>query len=275
MIYIHPMSLDCPITPVALTIAGSDCSAGAGIQADLKTFQQFAVHGLSAITSIVAETPIEVRLIEPVGIPLLQSQINILKESYPIKAIKTGLLPSRSCIIAVAEMFNDHAIPMVVDPVMVASTGTTLLGEDTASTIGARLLPVATLVTPNIPEAAALLNREIHSTSDLEPAARDIAEKYQISCLVKGGHLPGNDQRVDVLWHQDQAHHFEHPYIDLPDGIHGTGCTLSSAITAGLAQGQDTETSVSQAIQYVQGLIQKAHLWQHNGHTIRSLGWCS
>ena len=259
--------------PIALTIAGSDCSGGAGIQADLKTFQHFGVHGLSAVTSIVAETPLEVRQIEPVEIALLQGQINILKESYPINAIKTGLLPSRMSIIAIAEIFKDKTIPIVVDPVMIASTGASLLGENTSSILCARLLPIATLVTPNIPEACALLNREISSAAELENAARDIAEKHQVSCLVKGGHLPGNDERVDVLWHQGRAHQFTHAYIDLPDGIHGTGCTLSSAITAGLALGQDLETAVPDAIDYVQGLIKNAQTWEYNAKTIRGLGW--
>ena len=259
--------------PIALTIAGSDCSGGAGIQADLKTFQHFGVHGLSAVTSIVAETPLEVRQIEPVEIALLQGQINILKESYPINAIKTGLLPSRMSIIAIAEIFKDQTIPIVVDPVMIASTGASLLGENTSSILCARLLPIATLVTPNIPEACALLNREISSAAELENAARDIAEKHQVSCLVKGGHLPGNDERVDVLWHQGHAHQFTHPCIDLPDGIHGTGCTLSSAITAGLALGQDLETAVPDAIDYVQGLIKNAQTWEYNAKTIRCLGW--
>jgi len=259
--------------PIALTIAGSDCSGGAGIQADLKTFQHFGVHGLCAVTSIVAETPLEVRQIEPVEIPLLQGQVNILKESYPINALKTGLLPSRMSIIAIAEIFKDKSIPLVVDPVMIASTGASLLGEDTSSILCARLLPIATLVTPNIPEACALLNREISTASELENAARDIAEKHQVSCLVKGGHLPGNDERVDVLWHQGNAHHFTHPCIDLPDGIHGTGCTLSSAITAGLALGQDLETAVTDGINYVQGLIKNAQTWEYDGKTIRCLGW--
>lgn len=259
--------------PIALTIAGSDCSGGAGLQADLKTFQHFGVHGLSAVTSIVAETPLEVRQIEPVEISLLQDQINILKETYPINAIKTGLLPSRMSIIAIAEIFNDKSTPIVVDPVMIASTGASLLGEDTISTLSARLLSVATLVTPNIPEACAFLNREINSASELEKAARDIAEQYQISCLIKGGHLPGQGERVDVFWHQEEAHHFTHPCIDLPNGIHGTGCTLSSAITAGLALGQNIETAVANGIHYVQELIQNAHSWQHHHQTIRCLGW--
>jgi len=259
--------------PVALTIAGSDCSGGAGIQADLKTFQALGVHGLSAITSILAETPLEVRHIEPVEIPLLQAQINLLLDSYPVKAAKTGLLPSRMSIIAVAEIFKDNPIPLVVDPVMIASTGTSLLNEDAITAQTTRLLPCATLLTPNIPEAEAILKRVIASPAELEQAASDIGQQYGISCLLKGGHLPGNDDRLDVLWHQGKAYHYIHPYADLPEGIHGTGCTLSSAITAGLAIENPMETAVTNAINYVQKLIEKAHTWENHGKTIRCLGW--
>jgi len=263
--------------PVALTIAGSDCSGGAGIQADLKTFQDFGVHGLSAITSIVAETPLEVRHIEPVEIPLLQAQINILLDTYPINAVKTGLLPSRMSIIAVAELFKDRQIPLVVDPVMIASTGTSLINEDTSAALTTRLLPSAALVTPNIPEAESILKRAIHSQSDLEQAAQEIAEQLQISCLVKGGHLPGEGERLDVLWHDGVSHHFRHPFAGLPEGnqggIHGTGCTLSSAITAGIALKRPMEKAVADAIDYVQKLIRSAHTWESHGQTIRCLGW--
>ena len=259
--------------PVALTIAGSDCSGGAGIQADLKTFQSFGVHGLSAITSIVAETPLEVRHIEPVEIPLLQAQINLLLDTYPVNAAKTGLLPSRMSIIAVAEIFKDRQISLVVDPVMIASTGTSLLSEDAITAQSTRLLPCATLVTPNIPEAESILKRTIISEADLEQAANDIGEQPEVSCLVKGGHLPGKDDRIDILWHQGEIHHFRHSYVDLPGGMHGTGCTLSSAITAGLALNHPMEKAVADAINYLQELIRSAHTWKSHGQTIRCLGW--
>ncbi len=259
--------------PIAMTIAGSDCSGGAGLQADLKTFQHFGVHGLSAVTSIVAETPHEVRQIEPVGMPLLQDQLNVLLESYPLGAVKTGLLPSRMCIIAVAEILENRELPLVVDPVMIASTGATLIGEDTTGILCARLLPLATVVTPNMSEASCILNREIATKQDLEAAARDIAEQHHTSCLLKGGHLPGNDDRLDVLWHDGHAHHFRHPMADIPDGIHGTGCTLSAAIAAGVALDQPLEKAVGNAIAYVQQLIHSAHAWHHNGQTVQCLGW--
>jgi len=259
--------------PIALTIAGSDCSAGAGIQADLKTFQHFGVHGLSAITSVIAETPHEVRRLEHVAMPLLQDQIHILLDSYPVHAIKTGLLPTRMCIIALAEILKNHDIPLVIDPVTIASTGNPLADADAGSSLCSRLLPISTLVTPNIPEAETILQRKITSVSDLESAARDISNKHQTSCLLKGGHLPGVTEHVDILWHDNTAHLFRHPHIDIPHGIHGTGCTLSSAITAGIALGQSLENATENAINYVQNLISHAHTWHHHGKTIQSLGW--
>ncbi len=260
--------------PIALTIAGSDCSGGAGIQADLKTFQHLGVHGLSAITSIVSETPLIVRQIEPVTMPLLQDQINLLLESYPVGAIKTGLLPTRATTIAVFEILKKINLPLVVDPVMVASSGTQLVDNTTVAILTSRLLPITTLVTPNMAEASAILDRPVSTESDLESAARDISERYQTSCLVKGGHLPGNGDRLDVLWHNGQTHHYSHPAADLPkEGIHGTGCTLSAAITAELAKGQPVEAAVQTAIDLVQKLITSAHSWASGDDAILCLGW--
>ena len=259
--------------PVALTVAGSDCSGGAGIQADLKTFLNHRVQGLSAVTCIVAETPLEVRNIEKVQESTLEAQLNILSESYPISAAKTGLLPSQASIDRVAKVFSNREIPLVVDPVMIASTGSSLTEENTLHALTHQLLPVAALVTPNLPEAEVILQRSIQSEDELVTAARDIAQCYGISCLVKGGHLPGDGERLDVLWHADHAHHYRHPYIALPDGMHGTGCTLSAAITAGLAHDQSMTDAVSAAIAYVQQLIKNAHTWEHNDHSIRCLAW--
>ncbi len=259
--------------PIALTIAGSDCSSGAGIQADLKTFLQHKVHGLSAVTSVVAETPLEVRQVSPIPVPLLQDQIHILLETYPVDVIKIGLLPTRASVIAVAEILNQNSIPSVIDPVMVASAGSSLSDDDAAQALCYRLIKEATLVTPNMPEASVILNRTVTTEDDLETAARDIAEKYQTSCLLKGGHLPGNSDRLDVLWHEDRAYHYRHPAADLPDSIHGTGCTLSSAISANMALQSSVEQSVESGIKYVQKLISGAYKWNESGQEIHCLGW--
>lgn len=262
------------LPPVALSIAGSDCSAGAGIQADLKTFLNHGVHGLSVVTCVVAETPREVRHIEELTAGSLAAQLGILTETYPIRAAKTGLLPSAASIRTIVEILADTVITkLVVDPVMIASTGTPLAAQETLAAMTGQLLPLASLVTPNIPEAELLLERSIQSEAELEPAARDIAQRYGVSCLLKGGHLPGTSERRDTLWHQDQAHHFKHAYIAMPDGIHGTGCTLSAAITAGLAHDKAMPDAVAAAIDYVQGLIKSAHAWEHGDESIRCLGW--
>lgn len=259
---------------IALTIAGSDCSGGAGIQADLKTFQRLGTHGLSAVTSIVSETPLVVSQIEPVSMPLLQDQLNLLLNSYPVGAIKTGLLPTRAISIGVHEILKQTSLPLVVDPVMVASSGTQLVDKTMVDVLTSRLLPITTLVTPNMAEASAILGQNISHKQDLEPAARRIAEKYQTSCLVKGGHLKDEPEKLDVLWHNGQAHHFTHPSTELPEGgIHGTGCTLSAAITAGLALEKPLEVAVGDGIQLVQELIQNASIWQQQDHQILCLGW--
>lgn len=259
--------------PIALTIAGSDCSAGAGIQADLKTFHRSGVHGLSAITSVVSETPLEVREIEAIPTTLVQSQIQILLETYPINAIKIGMLPTRSCTIAICEILKENQIPIITDPVMVASTGSLLIQSDTTEAIADRLLPLSTLVTPNIPEAEKLLGNEIKSHEDMEKSARAISEKYETSCLIKGGHLPSKGDRLDILWHDGKAHHFSHPDAGIGNGIHGTGCALSSAIAAHIAKGKTIELAVESGINLVQDLIRESKEWTKGDQTIHCLGW--
>ena len=259
--------------PIALTIAGSDSSAGAGMQADLKTFLQHKVHGLSAVTSIVAETPLEVRQISPTPVTLLQDQIQLLLQTYPVDVIKIGLLPTRAIVIAVAEILKNSSIPSIIDPVMTASTGNNLSDNEAAQTLKERLLNKATLITPNIPEASAILDRKIKTEADLESAAKEISDTYKASCLLKGGHLENNTEKLDLLWHKGKAHHFRHPSINLPQGMHGTGCTLSSAIAARLAQKHPLEQAVESGIDYVQKLIHNAYTWKNGGKTIHSLGW--
>ncbi|BDS06404.1 hydroxymethylpyrimidine/phosphomethylpyrimidine kinase [Oceaniferula spumae] len=258
---------------VALSIAGSDCSAGAGIQADLKTFHRLGVHGLTAVTSVVSETPLEVRQIETVAVSLLQSQVKILLETYPIGAIKTGMLPTRPIIIAVCELLKQVGVPIITDPVMVASSGPSLIQDDASIALASRLLPMTTLVTPNMPEASLLLGRKILAAEELETAAREISEKFQTSCLLKGGHLPGTDDKLDVLWHEGRAHHFSHPDAGIGEGVHGTGCALSSAITAEIALGRPIETAVANGIELIQQLITESDVWNHHGKSVRCLGW--
>lgn len=232
--------------PIALTIAGSDCSGGAGLQADLKTFQHFGVYGLTAATCVVAETPAEVRSIHPVAPSIVADQISILLESYPIAAIKTGMLYSPEIIETVASLLHNYPhIPLVVDPVMVASTGDSLASSDSKNAYAAHLLKRATLITPNLDEAEALSGQRITNEATQAAAARQLATQFGTAVLLKGGHLDG-PECLDMLWDGESRIDFRADRIDTP-ASHGTGCTLSAAIAAGLAIGNAMPTAISEA----------------------------
>src|SRR2546421_208481 len=182
-------------TPVALTIAGSDSSAGAGIQADLKTFNALGVYGVSAVTCIVAEIPGKVSRIDPVSAEMVQEQIKVLVKNFPIGAIKTGLLCSAEIVSAVAKSVVDltRSIPLVVDPVITATGGDPLLESEAIKIYTNELFPLATLITPNLDEAAQLLGQKINDRRSMERAGTELAHKFKTAILVKGGHLTGND----------------------------------------------------------------------------------
>ncbi|MFT4177246.1 MAG: bifunctional hydroxymethylpyrimidine kinase/phosphomethylpyrimidine kinase [Luteolibacter sp.] len=237
--------------PVALTIAGSDCSSGAGIQADLKTFQHFGIHGLTAITCIVSETANIVRAVSPVPVDIVADQVSLMLDSFPVAAIKTGMLYSAAHIEAVVEILKAHpGIPLVVDPVMIASTGASLLEEDAIAAYHERLLPLATVITPNLPEAEALSGMSIPDRTQMETVALALAGKFRTSVLLKGGHLD-SEECLDLLMEPDgHWHAFAENRLQLP-GSHGTGCTFSAAIAARLALGDDLPKSVEKAKAYL------------------------
>ena len=244
--------------PVALTIAGSDCSAGAGIQADLKTFQHFHVHGLTAVTCVVSETANVVRAVHPVPVEVLRDQISLLLDGFPIAAVKTGMLFSAAHVAAVAEILRACPdIPLVVDPVMIASTGAPLLEPDAVAAYRELLLPLARVITPNLPEAEALLGGRIDHESALEPAARRLAEMFGTAVLLKGGHLDG-PECIDLLVDGAQVHRFSAARI--PDtGSHGTGCTLSAAIAAALALGKSLPDAVEIAKRFLGEALRRSY----------------
>jgi hydroxymethylpyrimidine/phosphomethylpyrimidine kinase len=245
---------------VALTIAGSDCCGGAGLQADLKTFHHFGVHGLSAATCVVAETPNEVRSIHAIPPIILQDQIEILLESYPVAAIKTGMLYSKPHVVAVSEILARHpGIPLVVDPVMIASTGDPLLERDAIEAYRSRLLPLARLITPNLDEAAELDGRPLGSAADIEAAAARLAAAFGTAVLLKGGHLPG-PECGDYLLDENGGQWFRSPRIETTAG-HGTGCTLSAAVTAGLANGRPLAEAVGEAKTYLDHALAHSLRW--------------
>lgn len=253
--------------PVALTIAGSDCSAGAGIQADLKTFQYFQVHGLTAVTCVVSETANLVRAVHPVPVEIVGDQVSLLLESVPVAAIKTGMLFSAAHVVAVAEILRNYPqIAVVVDPVMIASTGASLLEPDAIAAYRELLLPLARVVTPNLPEAETLLGEKIPDESALEQAARRLAEMFGTAVLLKGGHLESADC-VDLLVDDEKVHRFSAARIPVA-GSHGTGCTLSAAIAAALARGESLPDAVKTAKGYLVETLFRSYSFRSAGGEI-------
>ena len=253
----------------ALTIAGSDSCGGAGIQADLKTFAALGVYGLTAITCVVAETPGLVSQIEAVSAEMVRAQIDVLLESFPVAAIKTGLLFSGEVVSAVAQTLRQHAaratLPLVIDPVMVATSGDPLLRDDAVEAYERELFPLATLVTPNLEEAARLLGEPIGDLRALRAAGVRLTEKYRIPLLLKGGHLAGRDA-IDLLFVAGDVIEFSMPF-SREIATHGTGCTYSAAITAGLANGLSLEAAVRRAKGFVTATIAQHLSWKTSSGT--------
>jgi hydroxymethylpyrimidine/phosphomethylpyrimidine kinase len=257
--------------PVAMTIAGSDCSSGAGLQADLKTFQHFGVHGLTAVTCVVSETANVVRGVHPVPAEFVADQVALLLDSFPVAAVKTGMLYSREIVLAVARVLAARPeVLLVVDPVMVASTGVSLLEEGAVRAYREELLPRATLITPNVPEAEVLLGARIGRVEDMESAARALAEMFGTGVLLKGGHING-PECVDLLWDAGAAHRYSSPRLAVA-GSHGTGCTLSAAVTAGLAKGYAMRDAVAAAKAYLDRTLAMSYGWTGpTGATLHAL----
>ncbi|HET8649197.1 MAG TPA: bifunctional hydroxymethylpyrimidine kinase/phosphomethylpyrimidine kinase [Gemmatimonadales bacterium] len=235
---------------IALTIAGSDSGGGAGIQADLKTFHQFGVFGTSAIVALTAQNTRGVRAIHPVPADFVEAQLDALAEDLPPAALKTGMLAEAALVRQVAgAIARHHWAPLVVDPVMVASSGDQLLAPDAAAAVRQSLLPLARLVTPNLDEAEILTGREVRTPAQMETAGRQLLEFGPAAVLVKGGHLDG-ETVTDVLISAEGIRRFTRPRLATRAG-HGTGCTLSAAVTAGLALGRSLETAVIDALEFV------------------------
>ena len=236
--------------PIALTIAGSDSGGGAGIQADLKTFHAFRVYGTTAVTAITAQNTRGVFAVHPVPVGMVRAQLDALATDLPPRAIKTGMLATAELVEAVGTAIREHEMAgYVLDPVMVATSGDRLLDADAESALVLHLLPLATVVTPNLYEVEILTGREVGTGDDARGAARALVEMGAGSALVKGGHLAG-DEAVDVLWDGEREHVWRRPRMETRN-THGTGCTLSAAITAGLAHGNPLPEAVDRAIQYV------------------------
>lgn len=249
--------------PVALTVAGSDSGGGAGIQADLKTFAALGCHGASAITAITVQNTLGVQ--EAFDLPpgLIRAQIDAVVDDLAPRATKTGMLSSAVIIGAVAKEVRERALePLVVDPVMVAKGGHRLLAEDAVTSLREQLLPLATIVTPNLPEAEVLLGRPIATAGERETAARDLVALGCRGAVVKGGHAEGDAD--DVLYDGERVTWLRGERVDTGN-THGSGCTFASAIAAGLARGLALEAAVREAKRFVTGAI-RASLEIGGGH---------
>ena len=236
--------------PVVLTIAGSDSSCGAGAQADLKTFSALGCHGLTAITCIVAEVPGEVRSIQAVRPAILRDQLEVMLEAYPVAAIKTGMLLSSTLIRTVASVLGalKKRPPLVVDPVMMASSGDPLLKPGALAAYRKLLFPLATLLTPNLDELGLLTGEgaTIRTIEGMIAAGQRLTAETGVSVLLKGGHLRGRTA-TDILLGPDwETHEFSVPFLKSVE-THGTGCTYSAAIAAGLAKGLPLPAAVAEA----------------------------
>ena len=258
--------------PVVLTIAGSDNSAGAGAQADLKTFSALGCYGTTAITCVVAEVPGRVSAIHPVPPAIVAEQVRLLVGAFPLAGLKTGMLYSREIITAVCDVLDECRVtaPLVVDPVMVATSGDRLLQDDAIALYRERLFPRAALVTPNLDEARVLLGGDIANVSEMLVAGRELAARYGCAWLLKGGHLRGDTATDVLITAEGEVHEFHAPFVP---GVstHGTGCTTSAAVTAALARGLSLRDAVAEAKKYVHNAIAGFLRWEHGGQTTDAL----
>ena len=235
--------------PKAMTIAGSDSGGGAGIQADLKTFAALGVYGTVTLTAITAQNTVGISGVHEIPTDMIVAQMDAVMGDIGADAVKTGMLSSQEIVEVVASQIQRHGIrSLVVDPVMVAKSGDSLLRDDAVDAVRTRLVPLSAVVTPNIPEAEALTGMTIESDDDVREAARRIVGMGARSVVVKGGHREG--PATDVLYDGSSFREYSAPRIDTVN-THGTGCTFASAVAAGLAQGKSVEEAVGQAKEYV------------------------
>lgn len=237
-----------------LSIAGSDCSGGAGIQADLKTFAAHKLYGMSVITALTAQNTTGVTGIMEATTDFVEKQMDaVFTDIFP-DAVKIGMVSSVGIIEAIAKRLEQHrAVNIVADPVMIATSGSRLLSDDAVTALKTKLLPLADVITPNIPEAETLCGFSIHNADDMVRAGQSIGKSISSAVLIKGGHSLTNAD--DMLWHKGQVLWLHSPRVDNPN-THGTGCTLSSAIASNLAMGHTMEESIKRAKQYITGALE-------------------
>jgi hydroxymethylpyrimidine/phosphomethylpyrimidine kinase len=243
---------------VVLTIAGSDSGGGAGLQADLKTFAAHGVHGTTAVTAVTAQNSVAVLGVFPLEAAAVTAQIEAVASDMDVAAAKTGMLASRAIVLAVAEVLGRLLIPhIVVDPVIVAKGGERLLETGGEAAYLERLFPLASVVTPNLPEAAALLGRPVKDLADMREAVRELRRRGPKSVVIKGGHLPGVDA-IDVAFDGERYLELKARRVETLN-THGTGCTFSAAIAARLALGQEPLEAIRGAKEYITEAIRGSY----------------
>ncbi|NDE89781.1 MAG: bifunctional hydroxymethylpyrimidine kinase/phosphomethylpyrimidine kinase [Alphaproteobacteria bacterium] len=252
-----------------LIIAGSDSGGGAGIQGDIKTVSALGGYAMTAITAITVQNTVAVSGVHPVPTAIIDAQMRVVFDDLGADAIKTGMLHDAAVIETVANFITEKAmhVPSVIDPVMISKSGNALLHANAINALKEKLLPLTTLITPNIPEAQALLG---HAITNMQDAARELAQFGSRAVLLKGGHAQG-DVITDVLWDGKEIHEWQSPRIVTPH-THGTGCTLASAIAVSLGQGLPLKESISRARDYVIGAIKHAPSYGH-GHGPLNHSW--
>ena len=256
--------------PVALTIAGSDSGGGAGIQADLKTFATHGVFGTSAITALTAQNTAGVRGVSMVDVGFIEAQLAAVLDDLPVAAVKTGMLGTPEVVDLVAR-WAPRLPNLVVDPVLVAASGDRLFQPDAERAYVERLFPLATVITPNLREAGVLVGRELTGVDDAVEAARELATTGARCVVVKGGHLRGHDDAVDVVWYDGAVELLAKPWIRTGNN-HGTGCTFAAATAALLARGSDLLPALRAAKAYVHLVLAFGATWRLGaGHG--PLGW--
>ncbi|MEC5425442.1 bifunctional hydroxymethylpyrimidine kinase/phosphomethylpyrimidine kinase [Virgibacillus sp. C22-A2] len=250
----------------SLTIAGTDPSGGAGIQADLKTFQELKSYGMSVLTSVVAQNTTGVQGVHHLPVEMIEQQLESVLSDMPVHAFKTGMIANTDMMKVISKKISSLDVPYVMDPVMVATSGDPLISENARDFLRDNLLPLTALVTPNIPEAEFITGEKIETVDDMKQAAVQIVEQFNAgAALVKGGHMEGD--AVDFLYDGSELHTFSAKRIDTTN-THGTGCTYSAAITAYLSHGAPLQQAVKQAKQFVTAAIQHSYkLGSGNGPT--------
>ena len=260
------------IRPCCLTIAGSDSGGNAGVQADLRAFHAYHVHGCTVFAALTAQNPFGVSAIHAVPPEFVAAQLDAVLGVYDIRALKTGMLSDAVLIRTVADKLSAHPeIAKVIDPVMVATSGARLISDDAVAVLRERLLPLATVITPNVPEAEVLSGTKITSRADVREVAKRLGETYGCAVLVKGGHAVGDlAEAEDTLYADGEFSAFLRPWIGAPVSTHGTGCSLAAALAAELALGRGLKEAVDGAKDYVHRAIGEAY-WV--GPDCGVLGW--